>query len=200
MSNKEFISMSLKTIFEMLYDRKIIDQAQKENMAGFSEYSDSIQNKLSFTIQVTNNVKILYYLPAKFKWSELKKCLEDTQNEDATLNLLILVVREKVSQNNMKLINGFIGETIKTIQVFDIKELQFNISHHILVPRHEILFDEQEVKDIINRYSLKSKFQLPHILRTDPMSKYLGLKGGDVVKITRVSQTAGEYITYRCCL
>jgi DNA-directed RNA polymerase I, II, and III subunit RPABC1 len=84
--------------------------------------------------------------------------------------------------------------------VFDIKSLQFNISHHELVPKHEVIHDEAEVKDIVAKYSLKSKFQLPIILKTDAMAKYLGLKNGDVVKITRVSPTAGEYIVYRCCV
>ncbi len=199
MSNKEYISQSLKTIFEMLYDRKTVDETQKTVLGGFAAYSDNIQNKLTFNIQVKDGIKILYYLPAKFKWSELKKILEDNQQDDI-LDLLILVVREKVSQNNMKLINGFMGTLFKNIQVFDIKELQYNISRHVLVPKHELISDEQEVKDIINKYSLKSKFQLPHILKTDPMSKYLGLRSGDIVKIIRTSPTAGEYITYRCCL
>ncbi len=199
MSNKEYISQSLKTIFEMLYDRKTVDETQKNVLGGFAAYSDNIQNKLTFNIQVKDGIKILYYLPSKFKWSELKKILEDNQQEDI-LDLLILVVREKVSQNNMKLINGFMGTLFKNIQVFDIKELQYNISRHVLVPKHELISDEQEIKDLINKYSLKSKFQLPHILKTDPMSKYLGLRSGDIVKIIRTSPTAGEYITYRCCL
>ena len=47
MSNKEYISKSLKTIFEMLYDRKVVNETQKNTLGGFAEYSDNIQNKLS---------------------------------------------------------------------------------------------------------------------------------------------------------
>jgi DNA-directed RNA polymerase I, II, and III subunit RPABC1 len=52
----------------------------------------------------------------------------------------------------------------------------------------------------MEKFMIKSKFQLPIILKTDAMAKYLGLKNGDIIKITRVSPTAGEYVVYRCCV
>jgi len=190
MNNQEFISTSIKTIFEMLNDRNI--DISSVNDDDISEWINTNFNKVNFSI-VINKIKILYYMQSKFKWPELKKILVEDDEEE--YSLIILVVREKVSQNNLKFIHGL----KLPIQIFDIKELQFNITKHVLVPKHELVNDE-EGKLIIEKYSLKTKYQLPHILKTDPMSKYLGLKSGDIIKIQRTSPTAGEYIAYRCCL
>lgn len=190
MNNNEYIAQSMQTILEMLKDRgNDVSGVTKETVC---EILKTAHTKPIFNIMI-NSIKVLFYLPTKFKWPELKKILEDDDDE---YELLLLIVREKVSQNNLKLLNGL----SINMQIFDIKELQFNISHHILVPKHEIVRNEEDIQSIIERYSLKTKYQLPHILKTDAMSRYLGLKSGDVVKITRVSPTSGEYIIYRCCL
>ena len=81
------------------------------------------------------------------------------------------------------------------VECFNISELMVNITEHAYVPKH-ILLTEEEKKDLMKRYRIKES-QLPKILHTDPVAKYLGLKRGDVVKIIRSSETAGKYVTYR---
>jgi DNA-directed RNA polymerase I, II, and III subunit RPABC1 len=187
MNNQELITISFGTLLEMFKDRGInVDHINKTVL------NDNL-NKISFELNL-DNIKIIYYLSPKFKWSELKKYFEDLSNKDNTL--YILIIADKISQSNVKSIN----DLNLTMQIFNIKELQFNITKHVLVPKHEIVRDPQEIKTLLEVYSLKSKFQLPLILKADPISRYFGLKNGDIIKVTRNSPSSGEYIVYRCCM
>ncbi len=77
---------------------------------------------------------------------------------------------------------------LKSFPVFDIFE-------HALVPRHEIL-SEQEKAQLLEHYKVKP-FQMPQIGSTDPAVKAIGAKPGDVLRVIRRSSTAGEHIAYR---
>ncbi|MDY6964954.1 MAG: DNA-directed RNA polymerase subunit H [Halobacteriota archaeon] len=72
---------------------------------------------------------------------------------------------------------------------------EFSILDHTMVPLHEIL-SEDEVEEVLKLYGI-NKGQLPKMKTSDPVSKQIGAKAGDVVKITRKSHTAGKSIAYR---
>lgn len=76
----------------------------------------------------------------------------------------------------------------KTFPVFDIFE-------HKLVPKHEILTQEEREK-VLAKYMIKP-YQLPQIKASDPAVRAIGAKPGDILRITRKSSTAGEHIAYR---
>jgi len=86
-----------------------------------------------------------------------------------------------------------------TLQYFTLGELQYNPANHLLVPKHEKLADA-ETKQMMQDYQLRSKAQLPVILKNDIMARWLGLKHGDVVRITRTNENSGIYYYYRCCV
>ena len=73
---------------------------------------------------------------------------------------------------------------------------QLNIApNHILVPKHEIITLE-EAKQVLEKYHCKA-VELPLIFGNDPAIVGLGVKPGDMIKITRKSATAGESFYYR---
>ena len=182
---------SFNIIMEMLEERGMhMKKMTSDQVRAFLQQQN---NKVGFEIMI-DDVRIVYYLTHKFKWSELKKMFDDQPSRTPTLT--ILVVMDKITQNNLKQLHELGIE----LQIFLLNELQFNITKHVLVPKHELIKDPEEKKRILETYSLKSIHQLPIILRHDPMAKWLNLKSGDIVRITRPSQTSGVYVSYRCCV
>jgi DNA-directed RNA polymerase subunit H (RpoH/RPB5) len=66
------------------------------------------------------------------------------------------------------------------IELFSQKELQFNITKHILVPLHQKT-DVNESKKIRKEFG----HNLPLILSTDPIVRFYNFKKNDIIKITR---------------
>lgn len=71
----------------------------------------------------------------------------------------------------------------------------FDIFEHNLVPRHEIVGDEDKIA-LVKKYHAEP-YQFPWIKATDPIAIILGARPGDVVRIMQKSETAGKYDTYR---
>jgi DNA-directed RNA polymerase subunit H (RpoH/RPB5) len=74
-----------------------------------------------------------------------------------------------------------------------LKEL--DITKHESVPKH-ILLNEKEKEEMLKNFGISLK-QIPRIPSSDPIVMAFNGKPGDVVKIIRRSQTAGETIYYR---
>jgi len=66
---------------------------------------------------------------------------------------------------------------------------------HIDVPKHEIM-TRKEAEEVLEKYHCKAT-DLPLIFVTDPAIIGIGVKPGDMIKITRKSATAGESFYYR---
>ena len=71
----------------------------------------------------------------------------------------------------------------------------FNIFDHDFVSKHELLTPEEK-EEILQKFKMQP-YQLPRIKATDPSIIAVGGKAGDIVRVIRKSQTAGEYVAYR---
>lgn len=71
----------------------------------------------------------------------------------------------------------------------------FSLLEHKSVPQH-ILLSENETAKVLKEYDIV-KEQLPKIKSTDPVAVEIGAEVGDVIKVIRESQTAGEGLFFR---
>ena len=184
------------TIKEMLIDRCVdITHLQSISVDEFEIMTRNGDNNV-FQLDVNEEMKIIYYMNVKFKIGDLRKHLTP-YTDDSPIKTVLIVFKEKINNFNHKNIEELSNIDV---QVFTMRELMFNISRHELVPKHELIKDEDEIADLVKKHNLKSKLQFPIILKTDPMSRYLNIQSGNIVKITRNSPSAGISVVYRCCV
>ncbi|KAJ6249005.1 hypothetical protein M0813_00164 [Anaeramoeba flamelloides] len=187
-----------RTILQMLRDRKYIVSKEQLEMK-FPEFREQ-NNDLSRTsleLLATKiddpSIQILVFFPEDEKVSVemIRSYVEKMKGESVARAILIL--QRSLSHYSKKFITKLAPEII--IESFFEFELLVNITEHQLVPKHEVL-SEEESKVLLKRYRVKPT-QLPRIKVTDPVARYLGLRRGQIVKITRPSETAGRYVCYR---
>lgn len=186
------VGTALQTLREMLIDRGI-DEADLVNLDGFNVKKQMSQK---FVIDVTGpvRIKIVFNLGAKLRQKNNDEYF--TKSADEVVDYFILVLSAKLTLADMKKIAELSDG--QQYQVFFLSELQFNISHHSFVPKHELITDEAEIAALVTANQIKVKTQFPLIMKTDPMAKYLFAKTGNLIRITRNSQTSGVHIIYRC--
>jgi len=83
------------------------------------------------------------------------------------------------------------------VSFFSVFHLVNNPLNHVLVPKHEILSSEEETT-MMKKYHVASKSKLPLIrYHVDPIIRLIGAVPGNIIKITRPSESAGETLYYR---
>ena len=69
------------------------------------------------------------------------------------------------------------------------------VPNHAYVPKHEIM-TKQDAEQVLKEYNCKAT-ELPLIFVNDPAIIGLGVKPGDMIKITRKRGTSGTSLYYR---
>jgi DNA-directed RNA polymerases I, II, and III subunit RPABC1 len=208
LSNKLFLSRPI--ILDILQDRgfdteKYNNVTLKEIELMYKSVSTKTSELSALDIQLTNKeqhkIIVKYNFSPRIRVSNIinatETLLDDHLNEGDTL---IIIIRDNLTSDEA------LEEYFKQIyiernifcQYFWINALTFNLTQHEMVPKHDII-SEDEKRELIKNLQITNVDKLPTIKKNDPVAKYYGMKEGDICKITRKSETAGNYISYRLC-
>ena len=186
-----------KTTMEMLEDRGYEVSEEDKNM-NYEDFTNRLEENAIQLIAThrMNPVKMVYVafiLDAKsFSKKDLVALKALMDEKYPTNEVTVIIVQDKQTPQIAK---ELLNDEYKLYEIFSMKNLMFNITHHEIVPRH-ILLNQEEIDMILKQYQT-TRAQLPKLLTTDPVAKYYGMKAGDVCKIIRQSPMTGESYYYR---
>ena len=139
---------------------------------------------------------------------KLESFFDDIDDDDSENTEVIVMMMAPVGDAHhvvalkqyMKMKDSGEGQRRKLrVSFFSIEMLVINPMKHVLVPKHEIVPGEKH-KELMESMYITSKSKFPEIkFHVDPIARCIGAVPGDIVKITRPSQSAGESIIYRVC-
>lgn len=183
-------------------------ELRDEDVESFKKSLDEIDKNRFYNEVInisTKNITVFYaFSKESFKelWSNLKVMDVAQMEKLYTTKKFILILHEYPPSITLQAIvqkDIAIQEQGGFIQLFLMKELMYNPMKHDLVPKHKKM-SEADIKSFMEEMQLKSKNQLPLIQKQDIIARWLGLYPGDIVKITRYTETSGKYYYYRCCV
>ena len=194
---------SRKILLELL-KRRGFDVKGYDNFS-FSELRVMNANKqldmLLTNLATNKKIYIKYHLATKIRPPYVYDYVEDLFNLEEVLTPtddLIIIIKDKVNDTSVKLMtNLYITEKI-FCTILTLKQLQFNILDHSLVPPHRIL-STKEIDNIKIKYNITQNDQFPEISRFDPVAQAIGLRPDQVCEIIRGSKTAITTKYYRLC-
>lgn len=203
------IEIIYNNVREMLLDRGDNIDEFDEHYAGIDDkyefYSD--KNVMEFH---TSNTTVIFALTKKLRKSIIEE-LKDFAKTDILnfakkyndkKNIILIFNNDTISTPVVQQLHVFDKMFQKhdgMMQYFHVKNLLFNPTKHQLVPKH-VKLTSDETTMIMDKYLIKGKAQMPFILHSDVISKWIGLKQGDVVKIERYNENSGLYYYYRVCV
>ena len=200
------IYKSRKTILELLSE----NDYDVDNYMDFSiNEIDAMSNnsQLDMLIQHSNGTKkvyVKYSLQTKqIRWQQnLEEIIEDLyyiENVLTTNDDLVIIINEEPNENLLNKLKYVYDNDGIFIVMHNIARLQFNIINHTLVPKCNILTDE-EAKVFKQEYKIKNNNQVPQISRFDPQSLALCVRPGQICKFYRKSINAIKAPYYRICV
>jgi DNA-directed RNA polymerase subunit H len=194
--------------------KSMLRDLRGENIDEFEEHEVDIDrqefyNENNIIEFNSDNTTIIFALTKKMRQDIIEQLKKSKSNIDSFVNAyngkynIILIFGNDIlttpTITQLNLIDKVLQKKKGMLQFFQLNELQFNPTQHQLVPPHRKLSNE-EATEIMNKYLIKSKLQMPIILKTDVIAKGHGLTQGDIVEIIRYNENSGKSYYYRCCI
>jgi DNA-directed RNA polymerase subunit H (RpoH/RPB5) len=186
----------------------------KESPYAFNQFHKAETDIIKFNTDKTILIFILTSDNRSKFFGELKKTIESTDIEsinqfiggyDNMKNYIIIFKNDGTvlpTPQNKVLLLQFDRAMYKLggmVHDLTFKQLLYNPLQHELVPKHTKL-NTEEIIQIMTKYNIKHKSQIPFILKNDIISKWIGLRPGDIVEIERYNINSGLSYYYRCCV
>lgn len=193
MDDIQSLFQARKTVIEMLSDRgyTVPTEMHCDKLSDFRQLFNS--KNCDIFINTPSLCYVKFILHHKIRPNALRDIVTQlVENQLSEGGDLIVVTRNKPNSALQK-----ISKTFKGLQIFWVKNLVVNITKHKLNPTFVVLSEDQ-IDSLLKKYNLNSRYQLPLMLKDDPISHYYGLKSGSVCQVIRNSVTCGEHNSYRC--
>ena len=182
-----------QTVVEMLTDRgyTIPDEVPCDSMTQFKKLYANKQ--CDIFVKEPHKCYVKFVLTHKVRPNILREHIKtlregDLEDEDD----LVMVIRNKPNSTLLRITKEY-----PNVQIFWIRYLMVNITHHALNPTF-VKMTDPEIEALLKQYRLTSRYQLPIMLKDDPISRYYAFSTGTVTRVIRSSVTSGEYVSYRC--
>ena len=203
------MAQSIKT--NQYYNARVVllDQLKKQGY-DVSKYESFGINEIHSMLQTSTldmlvenesrKVYVHYFTGKSFKLKDIRETMDELLSSQLTKNDSVIFVTQDDGNDTIK-------ENVKQIweeeEIFIIllciKKLQFNVLEHSLVPLHEII-TSKEVEEIMKKYKMKDISLFPEISRFDAVALSIGMRPGEICRISRPSKTAIISYYYRLCV
>jgi DNA-directed RNA polymerase subunit H (RpoH/RPB5) len=138
----------------------------------------------------------------QIKPNELDKILEDLfeiEQELTKSDALIIVIDAEPNQTILTRVKYLWDHSGIFVNILNLSRLQFNVLKHKLVPKGRVLTND-ETANMMTKYNIMEKKQLPQISRFDPQAMAMCVRPGEVCEFIRNSASAMDYTYYRICV
>ena len=200
--------------------KAMLSELRKEDIDDIDEQEPNIDRQEFYNETTpiyfnTDKTTIIFALTKKLRQDIIEELKKNKTNIDTIIhdpktdnkyngkyNIILIFGNDILTTptvTQLNLIDKVLQKKKGMLQFFQLNELQFNPTKHQLVPPHRKL-NQEESTDIMTKYLIQSKLQMPIIPKTDVIAKWLGLKQGEIVEIIRHNENSGKSYYYRCCI